>query len=336
MEIQIIAEAGVNHNGSLANAIKLAELAKNCGANAVKYQTFKAELNVSKHSKLAEYQKNAGIDKPGQLELQKEQELTVNEWISLKKSCDEIGIEFLSTPDDTWSIQLLLDLGVKRIKVASAELNNLPFLEEIAETQLPIILSTGMGTLKEIEEAVNVIDKISNKPTTLLHCTSNYPVVPIEANLNVINTFKRKFMDLPIGYSDHTLGYTAAVIAVALGATVIEKHITLDKSMSGPDHQASANPEEFKFYIDAIRTAEKMLGDGKKVPQKSEISMLVSMRRSIVARREMKLGHIIEKKDLIFKRPGDGISPKLYEQLLGKALLRDVSEDELIDWDSIA
>jgi N,N'-diacetyllegionaminate synthase len=335
MSIYIIAEAGVNHNGDINKAIELAQLAKDCMADAVKYQTFKAELNVSKHSELAEYQVNAGINKPGQLEMQQEQEFTIEEWKRLKEYCDQIKIDFISTPDDTWSIQLLLDFDMKYVKVASAELDNIPFLEEIAATNRPVILSTGMGTLDEVKEAADALSANGCPNITLMHCTSNYPTKPEDANLNAIKTLMNEF-DLPIGYSDHTLGNEAAVIAVAFGVTMIETHVTLDKSLSGPDHQASANQKEFCDYVKAIRKAELMLGSGIKTPQDSEKKMITSMRRSIIAKHDLKSGQVLDRTDLIFKRPGNGISPKLINNIVGKTINRDIGEDDLLNWNFIS
>lgn len=327
MGIYIIAEAGVNHNGEIDKALELVKVAKECGADAVKFQTFKSELNVSKHSMLAEYQAQAGVESEGQLEMLKKLELNEEEFIKIKKYCDELNIDFISTPDDEWSIDLLKSLTPPYIKIASAELNNLPFLKQIAATKIPAILSTGMGTIGEIEEAINIFDE----NLTILHCTSNYPTKAENCNMEAIRTLQNSFK-IPVGFSDHTNGNTAAIIAVSYGVNIIEKHFTLDKDMEGPDHQASSDPQEFKCYVNAIREAEKMLGDGRKKPQKSEENMLVSMRRSIVAKRDLKKGEEIRENMLILKRPGSGIAPKYLELVIGKQLKNDILEDDLIDW----
>jgi len=333
-KVYIIAEAGVNHNGSIDSALEMVNVAKKCGADAIKFQTFKTELNVSKHSKLAEYQENANINASGQLEMLKKLELSREDFVLIKKKCDECNIDFISTPDDEWSIQLLLELNVKYIKIASAEIDNLPFLRTVGQTKKTIILSTGMSTLGEVERAINALKESGAQDIILLHCTSNYPTNPSDVNLLSMKTLAFAFQ-LKVGYSDHTLGWDAAIIATTLGAEIIEKHFTLDKTLPGPDHQASADPNEFSQYVKIIRKTELMLGDGIKRPQINEHSMRSSMRRSLVAAANLKKGEILKIDHINFKRPGTGISPSHIDLVLGKKLFCDIDEDDLISWEAL-
>jgi len=327
----IIAEAGVNHNGKIELAYKLIDAAKEAGANAVKFQTFKVEHSISKHAPKAEYQNETTNKSESQYDMIKNLEIDYNTHRVLKKYCDKNGIEFLSTPFDIPSIVLLNDLGQKIFKIPSGEIVNLPYLRKIGMLNKEIIMSTGMANLGEIETALDVLINAGTKRehTTILHCTTNYPCPYEEVNLKAMFTLREAFK-LPVGYSDHTLGIEVPIAAVALGATVIEKHFTLDKNMEGPDHKASLEPDELKAMVTAIRNIEKSLGDGIKKPNKSEIEIMKVARKSIVANCEIKRGEIYKENNLGIKRPGTGISPMRWDELIGKKANKDYKEDELI------
>jgi len=328
----IIAEAGVNHNGSLELAKKLVDVAKEAGVDAVKFQTFKTEKVVSKFAPKAEYQiKNTGNNE-SQYEMIKKLELTEEEFIELYKYTKEKGLIFLSTPFDFESADFLEDL-VPAYKISSTDLTNLPFLEYIAKKGKPIILSTGMATLGEIEEAVNTIKKY-NEDIILLHCITNYPADFEELNLRAIKTLKEAFK-LPVGYSDHSLGIYAPIAAVTLGAIVIEKHFTIDKNLPGPDHKASLNPEELKEMVKAVRLTEKALGDGIKRPTFSEEKIKKVARKSLVANVDIPKGSIIKREMVTIKRPGIGIEPKYLDVVAGKRARRDIKKDEVLRWEDI-
>ena len=328
----IIAEAGVNHNGSLELAKRLVDVAKKAGVDAIKFQTFKTEKVVSKFAPKAEYQiKNTGNNE-SQYEMIKKLELTEEEFIELYKYTKEKGLIFLSTPFDFESADFLEDL-VPAYKISSTDLTNLPFLEYIAKKGKPIILSTGMATLGEIEEAVNTIKKY-NEDIILLHCITNYPADFEELNLRAIKTLKEAFK-LPVGYSDHSLGIYAPIAAVTLGAVVIEKHFTINKNLPGPDHKASLNPEELKEMVKAIRLIEKALGDGIKRPTFSEEKIKKVVRKSLVANVDIPKGSIIKREMVTIKRPGIGIEPKYLDKIIGKKAKRDIKKDEVIRWEDI-
>lgn len=327
----VIAEAGINHNGDIELAKKLVDVAVDAGADAIKFQTFKAENVVTKNAPKADYQVKNTKSTESQYSMIKKLELSEEEFRELYKYARNKGIIFLSTPFDFESADFLEELGVPAFKVSSADLTNLPFLEYIAEKGKPIILSTGMGTLGEIEEAVNTIINAKNKDIILLHCITNYPAEFESLNLRVIQTLKETFK-LPVGFSDHSLGIYAPIAAVALGAVVIEKHFTLDKNLPGPDHKASLNPEELKEMIRAIRLIEKALGDGIKRPTPEEIEIKKVVRRSIVAKVDIPKGTVITKDMITFKRPGTGLSPKYYREVIGRQARRYIKADELISW----
>ena len=332
--IPIIAEAGVNHDGDVEKALDLIRMSADCGADIVKFQVFKAELNVTKSSKLASYQEKSGIDDANQLEMLQKYELSESDFEKLKLECDKLNLEFLATPDDTWSIQLLVNLECRQIKVASAEVDNFPLLLEIGATGKEIILSTGMSTLDEVKAAVTTLLGAGAQSVKLMHCTSNYPTLPQDANLLAIRTLLDE-TELEVGFSDHTLGHQAALIAIGLGATFIEKHITLDKNLSGPDHQASADPAEFKFYVEQIRSAEVMLGSGVKSPMDSEQAMLPALRRSLVAATDLTSGTELKANLLMAKRPGSGISPSLINDVIGRKLKNSISKDSLLSFSDL-
>lgn len=329
-KVLVIAEAGVNHNGDLELAKKLAYVAKECGADIVKYQTAQLSSLVSKFAEMAEYQKENIGQEMSQREMLKKLLLSYDEFIELAKYCNEIGIRFLSTPFDIESIHFLETLGCEIWKIPSGEITNLPYLVEVAKTGKPIILSTGMSTMDEIEQALQVLKKANCGPVTLLHCTTEYPT-PYEAvNLRAMQTMQNRF-DVPVGYSDHTKGIEVAIAATALGANVIEKHFTLDKNMEGPDHKASLEPAELKAMVDAIRNIELALGDGqKRVAQVEEKNRAVA-RKSIVAKRDIKKGEVLSEDNITTKRPGNGISPMKWFEVLGQEAIRDFAEDELIE-----
>jgi len=331
-KVFIIAEAGVNHNGDIRLAHKLVDAAKEAGADAVKFQTFKAENVVSKLADKAEYQKETTNSKESQYEMIKKLELSFEDFVKIKDYCDKKDIIFLSTPFDYESVGFLESL-VPLYKIGSGEITNLPFLEYVAKKGKPMILSTGMSTLGEVEEAVKtIINVTSSLPLTLLHCVSNYPAKYEDVNLKAMLTLKEVF-ELPVGYSDHTLGIEIAIAAVALGAKVIEKHFTLDRGLPGPDHKASLEPDELKKMVKAIRNVEKALGSGIKKPAQSELKVMKVARRSLVAARDIRAGEVIKESDILIKRPGTGILPKFKEIIIGMRLTRDVKKDNPFDWE---
>lgn len=326
----IIAEAGDNHNGDINLAYKLIDKAAEAGADCVKFQTFITEEIISKNARMAEYQKkNTGQDE-SQFEMVKKLELSFSDFEKLKEYCDCKKIMFLSTPFDLKSVDFLESIGVNVWKIPSGEITNLPYLIKIAKTNKDIILSTGMATIEEIEQTVSVLKENGAGNITLLHCTTEYPAPVNEVNLFAMKTM-RKYFNLDVGYSDHTQGIAIPTAAVALGATVIEKHFTLDKNMDGPDHKASLEPHELKDMVDAIRQVEKALGNGEKKPSPSEIKNIAIARKSIVARCDIKKGDTFSEENLAIKRPGEGISPMSWFEILGKEAKRDFIEDEYIE-----
>lgn len=330
----IIAEVGVNHNGDIRLAKQLIDMAKDAGADAVKFQTFKAEESTGRHAEKASYQKNNDPTQETQLEMIRKLELPFEDFAELQKYCHEKQIDFVSTPDGTESLQYLLKLNVPLIKIGSTEVTNAPFLKEIAESGKPVILSTGMSTLGEVEKALDTIYETGNLNVTLMHCTTDYPTAIENVNLNAMLTLKHAF-HVPVGYSDHTLGFEAAVAAVAMGAVVIEKHITLDRDLPGPDHKASMPPEEFLEYVRHIRNAELLLGDGRKKPTEHEKDIMNQVRRSILANQDLKRGTVLSKEMFCYKRPGDGIWPEYAEILVGRELKRDIAAEEKILWEDV-
>lgn len=323
----IIAEAGVNHNGDIDMARRLVDAAWSAGADAVKFQTFTASALVTKSGPKADYQINNDGNGTQQQMLSR-LELSVEHHIQLIKHCESIGIEFLSTAFGIAEFNMLLDLGIKRIKVPSGEITNLPLLQHFADasaqSQLPVLLSTGMSSLGEVEAALSVFlnAKVARNSVTLLHCLSSYPAPLAEINLCSIQTLAASFK-CSVGYSDHTLGIVAPIVAVSLGASVIEKHITLDRSLPGPDHPASLEPTEFTQMVQAVRSAEQMLGNGIKVPMPSEENTRLVARRSIRAGTPIPAGTIIEAHHLSCQRPADGFSPMLLSQVIGAKATRD-------------
>ena len=326
----IIAEAGVNHNGDIMLAKKLIDTAKTVGADAVKFQTFIAENVLSKIAQKADYQKQTTGPNESQLEMVKKLELSFCDFRELKNYCVEKKISFLSTPFDLDSIDFLESLEIPMYKVPSGEITNLPYLIKIANTGKSVIMSTGMSDLDEVGLALDVLRDNGAGAITLLHCNTQYPTAYVDANIKAMITLKERF-GVEVGYSDHTLGIEAPIAAAALGATVIEKHFTLDKNMAGPDHKASLNPQELKAMVAAIRNIEIALGDGIKRPSVSEIPNKEVARKSIVAKRNIVKGETFNEDNLTVKRPGNGISPMKWFDVLGMSAGRDFCEDELIE-----
>ncbi|TNH34022.1 N-acetylneuraminate synthase [Campylobacter helveticus] len=329
-KVLIIAEAGVNHNGDLNLAKKLIEQAAKAGADIVKFQTFKAEDCVSIKAKKAKYQLENTAKDESQLEMIKKLELSREAHFELMKHCKKHNIAFLSTPFDLESAEFLRGLDLPYFKIPSGEITNFPYLKAVAKCKKKVLLSTGMANLAEIEAALEILRKNGTRDITLLHCTTEYPAPFEEVNLNAIKTLKEAFK-LKVGYSDHTRGIVAALGAVALGAVVIEKHFTLDKTMEGPDHKASLEPSELKELCEGIRTLEKALGNGIKKASKSEAKNKIIARKSLVAKREIQKGEKFSEQNLTTKRPGSGISAMRYEEYLGKRALKTYKKDELIN-----
>ncbi len=331
-KVFIIAEAGVNHNGSIDRAKKMIKVAAQAGADAIKFQTFKAKTLVTKHAKKADYQIKTSGQKETQYEMLKQLELSFKDHELLIETCKQNNIEFLSTPFDLTTIDMLKQLGINKWKVASGEITNLPFLRKIGSLGQEIVLSTGMANLDEIKAAINVfIDSgIPLNKITVLHCNTQYPTPMKDVNLNAMQTIKHAFPGVNIGYSDHTQGIEVTIAASAMGATIIEKHFTLDKNLPGPDHKASLEPDELIEMVKAIRNIEKALGSGEKKLTNSEKENVLIVRKSIVAAKDIAAGEKFSDKNLTIKRPGTGISPMNWDKIIGKTAEKPYSEDELI------
>ena len=331
MSVFIIAEAGVNHNGSIALAKKLIDAAAISGANAVKFQTFKTEKLVSKTAKKADYQKHTTDLSESQFEMLSRLELDVSSHKELIRYCKEKSIMFLSTPFDHNSINLLSDLGLQIFKIPSGEITNLPYLRHIGSLGKSVILSTGMSTLKEIKEALGILIKAGTKKKniTVLHANTMYPTPMEDVNLNAMLTIHKE-LDIAVGYSDHTLGIEVDIAAVAMGASIIEKHFTLDKTLKGPDHKSSLEPKELKAMVNAIRNIEIALGSNIKKPSPSELVNIYPVRKSIVANQNIKKGELLTEINISIKRPGDGISPMKWDETLGTIATKNYNKDELI------
>lgn len=354
-KVLIIAEAGVNHNGDIELAHRLIDEAKFAGADVVKFQTAKAELVTSRFAEKAEYQKQTTDADESQLEMTKKILLPFEDFIELQRHCNDVGIEFLSTPFESSALRFLIeDCGLSMLKIPSGEITNAPFLLEIARTGKKIILSTGMSTLGEIETALGVLafgylregTPTSERDTveayaeaqragvlrdkiTLLHCTTEYPALFDEVNLSAMDTMRRAF-NLPVGYSDHTPGIAIALAAAARGAVVIEKHFTLDKNLPGPDHKASLEPNELRSMVEGIRQIEQSIGDGVKVPTPREYGNIRIARKSLIARRAIAKGEVFTEENITVKRPATGISPMRYWEMLGRPSEKDYGEDEIL------
>lgn len=329
-KIYIIAEAGVNHNGNMELAKKMVEAAAEAGADCVKFQTFIPENLVSKYAEKAEYQKQNTGKEENQLDMLKKLTLTEEQYQELSRHAQKRGIDFCSTAFDADSIRVVHRLGCKFWKIPSGEITNLPYLIQIARYQEPIILSTGMSTLKEVETAVRVIREYSKKTVTLLHCNTEYPTPFEDVNLLAMKQLAQSF-GCQVGYSDHTVGIEIPIAAAALGARVIEKHFTLNRGLEGPDHKASLEPNELYEMVKAIRNVEAALGSGEKAVQESERKNLSVVRKSIVAKTDILKGELLTENNLTTKRPGNGISPMKWKELLGTEAVRDFKKDELIE-----
>lgn len=329
-KIFIIAEAGVNHNGSIEIAQKLVDAAVAAGADAVKFQTFKAEKLVCKNAQKAEYQMETTDKAESQFDMLKKLELTVDMHKQLISYCNQKGIMFLSTPFDIDSLEFLVQCGVDIIKIPSGEITNYPYLRAVGRTGKKVILSSGMSTLDEVRDAVKVLKDNGSKEIIVLHCNTEYPTPYADVNLKAMLTLRDE-LKIDVGYSDHTKGIEVPIAAAALGAMVIEKHFTLDKKMEGPDHKASLEPNELQEMVKAIRNIEIALGNGKKSPSESEKKNVGIVRKSIVARCNIIKGEKFTESNLTTKRPGTGISPMAWNDIIGKKAERDFKEDELIE-----
>lgn len=326
----IIAEAGVNHNGSFELAKQLVDKAVWAGADCIKFQTFNSKNLVSKNAQKAEYQKKTTDSSESQLDMLKKLELSKEQFVELRDYCNQKGIMFLSTPFDLESIDFLASIGLKTWKVPSGEITNYPFLRAIGKRKESVIMSTGMCTLVEVQNAISVLREFGTDDITLLHCTTEYPAPYDSVNLKAMLTLKKEF-GYRVGYSDHTNGIEIPVAAVAMGACVIEKHFTLDKNMEGPDHKASLEPEELKQMVVSIRNVEVALGDGVKQPSEAEKKNIAIARKSIVAACDIKQGEKFTENNLTAKRPGNGISPMRWNEVVGKIAIRNFYADETVE-----
>lgn len=328
--VYIIAEAGVNHNGNINLAKRLVDAAKEAGADVVKFQTFQADNLASKYARKAEYQLHTTGEQETQKEMLKKLELTYDMHVELIRYCKEVGIEFMSTPFDLDSINLLESIGMKQYKIPSGEITNLPYLRKIGSLKKPVILSSGMSTMEEVKEAVKILKESGAADVSVLHCNTQYPTPMQDVNLNVMDSI-RKEVGVRVGYSDHTEGIEVPIAAVAVGAEIIEKHFTLDKTMEGPDHKASLEPGELKAMVKAIRNIEMAMGDTEKKPTVSEKDNITVVRKSIVAKRRIEAGELFSEDNITTKRPGTGISPMLWNSVMGTVAKRKYEEDELIE-----
>jgi len=342
MKTFVIAEAGVNHNGSDELALKLVEAAAACGADAVKFQTFRADKLVVPGARKAEYQQRATGD-GDQYDMLKRLEMSRELHVALIERCNALGIEFMSTPFDEEAADFLVGLGMRRIKVPSGEIVNHPLLRYLASTGLPLIVSTGMADLREVREAVEVIAEARARAghtqplaevLTILHCTSNYPAACADVNLRAMRTIAQE-TKMAVGYSDHTLGLAVSTAAVALGATVIEKHFTLDKSLPGPDHGASLSVEELAALIRQIRDVEAALGSDVKAPSASELPVRALVRRSVTTHRAVAAGAALQAEDVVLLRPGTGIPPRDFEAVVGRKAKRALAAGVTLNWDDL-
>lgn len=336
MHTIIIAEAGVNHNGDIELAKQLVEVAAQCGADFVKFQTFKADKLVSKQAKQADYQSQNIGKVESQYDMLKKLELSEENHFQLKKHCKKHNIGFLSTGFDHDSLKFLSKLGIDLWKIPSGELTNLPYLRYMATQPQPLVLSTGMANIQEVEEGLQVLlsKGKSKDEITLLHCSTEYPTPYNEVNLNAMTMMGQKF-EINYGYSDHTRGIEIPIAAVAMGASLIEKHFTLDNDLPGPDHKASLEPNELKEMVSAIRNVEVALGDGIKQPSISEIKNKIAARKSIHIGDDLEANHIIKESDLEMKRPGDGISPMEMDKVIGRSLKQAIALGEMLKWDNL-
>ena len=327
--VLIIAEAGVNHNGKLDLAYKLCDAAKEAGVDIIKFQTWNTDLVITKNTRMAEYQAENLSSSESQYEMLKKLELSYAHFRLVKEHCDNIGIRFLSTADERDSLDFLIDLGIDLVKLGSGEITNIPYLRYVGGLNLPVILSTGMSNLAQVATAYDTLVNAGAKDISILHCTTNYPCPMNEVNLRAMITLHEAFK-CPVGYSDHTMGTEVPVAAVALGAKIIEKHFTLDRTMEGPDHKASLEPAELKLMVQQIRNIEAALGDGIKRPNKSEVENAKVVLKSILAKCPIKKGELLTPDNLVVKRASSGISATHWDVVVGTKALCDYDIDEPI------
>ncbi|MBS4761793.1 N-acetylneuraminate synthase [Carnobacteriaceae bacterium zg-ZUI252] len=331
--VYIIAEIGCNHNGDAQLAKKMLDVAVSCGVDAVKFQTFKAEKLISRFAPKAEYQKKTTGTNDSQLEMTKRLELSFEEYLELRDYGLSKGVDVFSTPFDEESLDFLISTNMPVYKIPSGEITNLPYLEKIGQQNKKVILSTGMANMAEIHQAVKILQDNGTSDISVLHCTTEYPTPYESLNLNVITTLKKEFPELTIGYSDHSIGHEVPIAAAALGAEILEKHFTLDTNMPGPDHKASATPDVLEALVKGVRLIEKSLGSFEKVSVPVEEKNKIVARKSIVANKAIKKGDIFTEENITVKRPGNGISPMHWYEVLGKEAQHDFQEDELIRHD---
>ena len=329
----IIAEAGVNHNGDLAMALKLVDAAKYAGADAIKFQLFSAKEQLSKEALTAEYQKMATGNQK-MLKMAETYDLPWEAHREIAHHCKETGILYMASCFDIQAVDFLLEIGGNCIKVGSGEITNYPLLAFIAGKEKPILLSTGMSTLQDIAGAVEWVQENGNAPLALFHCTSNYPAAPDSVNLRVMKTLEHAFQ-VPVGYSDHTIGDPIPLAAVALGASMLEKHFTMDRNLSGPDHAMSMEPDDLKALINKIRIVEMSMGNCLKKLQPTEVPVQKAARRSLVAACQINAGEALIDKNVTFKRPGTGIDPRLWPYVQGRTAAIPIAEDTLITWEML-
>jgi N,N'-diacetyllegionaminate synthase len=325
-----IAEAGINHNGDIKNALKMIGVAKISGAHAIKFQTFKASELISDHNQKYTYKSQGKKVTESMYDMFKRCELDKEDWGKIKKQCDDEKILFLSTPQNKTDLDLLLNLGITAIKVGSDDFTNLPLIKEYSSTGLPLLLSCGMANLSEISTSLNIVGAFDGYPTILLHTTSQYPTPVKDTNILKLKTLENTFPNIPLGFSDHTQGSLASSLAVSFGACIFEKHFTLDQNLPGPDHWFSENQESLKNWIDSIKKSYLMMGSGDLKPTNAEQKMKILARRSIVALTDIKKDDILDLQNIGIKRPGNGLPPKLFEEIIGKKTTRDLIKNELL------
>jgi sialic acid synthase SpsE len=331
----IIAEVGINHNGSLEKAYEMIKVAKDTGVDCVKFQTFKAHEFVGDPNQMFTYKSQGKEVTESMLEMFKRYEFSDNEWRAIKNRCDQEGILFMSTPQNRSDLDLLLDIGIPAIKVGSDDFTNIPLLKEYIKTGLPVILSCGMADISEVYQALDVTGALDGYPIMLLLCTSEYPTPPDHVNILKLKTLRNSFPNLILGFSDHTQGPLAATLSVALGATVFEKHFTLDKDLEGPDHWFSEDPTSLKVWTDAIRNSYTMLGNAMVRPTPAEKKMRVLARRSVVAIKDIEAGDSLNESNIGLRRPGNGIAPMFFEEIIGKKYQKAIKKGSLIKWDEL-
>ena len=332
----IIAEAGINHNGNVERAIEMVRAAKNADVTAIKFQTFKAHEFISDSSLTYTYTSQGKSITESQLDLFKRCELSHDDFYKIKKTCDDEKIIFLSTPQNKSDLDFLLELGVSAIKVGSDDFTNIPLLKYYSKTKLPILISCGMTTLKEIKTTLTAIGTLDGYPTALLLTTSEYPTPPQNVNLQKLRTLSQKFPDITLGYSDHTQGNLASIAAISFGACIFERHFTLDNSLPGPDHWFSVNPSNLKIWSDSIKTAYQMMGSSEILPTESETKMKTIARRSIVSLDHIELGETLNENNIGLRRPGTGLPPKMFESILGKKAIKKIKKFTIINKEDFA